>query len=128
MLDLSQAAKLRNTPKHRLPPIRAELSGSDTCTALGITAHGHAPTLNLCRQLIAAGFDPGRPLIAHRGETPCIIVRSIGEGAALTVAEGSRGAPQFRSWKPMPWREGSSRIAPHRQGGLISIPVDAAAP
>ena len=93
MLDLSQAAKLRNTPKHRLPPIRAELSGSDTCTALGITAHGHAPTLNLCRQLIAAGFDPGRPLIAHRGETPCIIVRSIGEGAALTVAEGSRAHP-----------------------------------
>jgi hypothetical protein len=87
---------------------------------------GNAPILAMCRRLIEAGVDPARPLHAYRNDTLCVVVRSIVEGAKLTVAEGSRGAPQFRSWKPMPSREGSPRTAPHRQGGVISIPRTAA--
>src|SRR6516225_3215569 len=39
--------------------IRAELFGSDECTAAGLTISGRAPVLALCRQLIADGHDPG---------------------------------------------------------------------
>jgi hypothetical protein len=32
-------------------------------------ARGHAPVLGLCRALLAAGYDPRRPLHAYRGDT-----------------------------------------------------------
>jgi hypothetical protein len=98
-------------PPHSTQGIRAELVGSDTCTAAGEIARCAAPVLAMCRKLIEAGFDPSRTLLVYRGETLCLTVRSIGEGAALTVAEGSRDTPRFRRWKPMLYREGSTRIA-----------------
>ena len=76
--------------------IRAELIGSNSCSALGITARGHAPVLALCHLLIEAGHDPNRPLLAYRGDTLCLRVRSIGEGAALAVEDNRRGTPRFR--------------------------------
>jgi hypothetical protein len=77
-------------------PIRAELSGGRRCSAVGITATGNAPVLALCRRLIEAGHDPALPLEAYRGTTLCLRVRSIGEGAKLTVYEGTRGRPRFK--------------------------------
>ena len=41
---------------------------------------GYAPVLDLCRELLAAGFNPASPLEAWRRETLCLRVRSIGEG------------------------------------------------
>ena len=76
--------------------IRAELIGSNACSALGITARGHAPVLALCQLLIEAGHDPNRPLLAYRGDTLCLRVRSIVEGAALAVEDDRRGTPRFR--------------------------------
>jgi hypothetical protein len=76
--------------------IRAELIGSNACSALGITARGHAPVLALCQLLIEAGHDPNRPLLAYRGDTLCLRVRSIAEGAALAVEDDRRGTPRFR--------------------------------
>jgi hypothetical protein len=76
-------------------PTRAELSGG-RCSAVGITANGNAPVLALCRRLIEAGHDPTLPLEAYRGMTLCLRVRSIGEGARLTVHEGTRGRPRFK--------------------------------
>ena len=76
--------------------IRAELIGSNACSALGITARGHAPVLALCQLLIEAGHDPNRPLLAYRGDTLCLGVRSIVEGAALTVEDDRLGTPRFR--------------------------------
>src|SRR2546430_8285592 len=67
--------------------IQAEMSGSNTCSALGLTVRGHAPVLKLCRALVQAGHDPARPLRAYRGGVLCLSVRSIGEGAKLTVAD-----------------------------------------
>ena len=76
--------------------IRADLIGSNACSALGIIAHSHAPVLALCRRLIAAGHDPKKPLEAYRGNTLCLRVRSIGEAAQLTVRETTRdGRPRF---------------------------------
>jgi hypothetical protein len=68
--------------------IRAELTGSDTCAACDMTVRGtHAPLLELCRKLVAAGHDPGARMEVYRGHTLALTVRSIGEGALL-VAKG----------------------------------------
>jgi hypothetical protein len=74
--------------------IRAELTG-DTCSiAAGITARGPSPVLALCRKLTEAGCDPRRPLHAYRGDTLCLVVRSIGEAARLEInGEGSGFRP-----------------------------------
>jgi hypothetical protein len=79
--------------------IRAELIGSNTCTALGITAHAHAPVLALCRRLIEAGHDPNRPLHAYRGDTLALVVRLITDGAGLTAQDDRLGTPRVRRWR-----------------------------
>jgi hypothetical protein len=77
-------------------PIIAELAGSRTATAAGVTATGNAPVLALCRRLLEAGHDPASALEAYRGKIPCLRVRSIGEAAKLTVREnGGNGRPHF---------------------------------
>jgi hypothetical protein len=74
--------------------IRAEIVGN-TCIALGITVHGAAPVLALCRKLIEAGHDPATPLEAWRGAILCLRIRSIGEAAQLTVQDSKTGRPRF---------------------------------
>src|SRR6516225_10204754 len=76
--------------------IRAELIGSDECTAAGLTISGGAPVLALCRQLIADGYDPGLPLEVWRGPVLCLRVRSIGEAAQLRVATHGGGFEHLR--------------------------------
>jgi hypothetical protein len=71
-----------NTERHF---IQASLIGSNKCTAEGITAYGPAPILKLCRELIKAGFHPGRPLHAYRGDVLCIVARTIGEAAGIDI-------------------------------------------
>ena len=73
--------------------IRAELIGDDRATALGIEARSAAPVLALCRALIAAGIDPASPMHVYRGATLALMVRSIGEAAALDVIDG-----RFQKW------------------------------
>jgi hypothetical protein len=77
--------------------IHAEIIGQTQATALGVTVSGrNAPVLALCRALIEAGHDAALPLEAYRGETMCLRIRSIGEGAALSVKESTRdGRPRF---------------------------------
>jgi len=79
--------------------IRAELVGSNTCTAAGITVVDHAPVLALCRALVKAGHDPNRPLRAYRGDVFCLRVCSIGEGARLTIEDDRYGRPRLRRWR-----------------------------
>ena len=79
--------------------IIAELIGSNTCTAAGIAVVDHAPVLALCRALVTAGGDPNRPLHAYRSEVLCLRVRSIGEGARLTIEDDRHGRPRLRRWR-----------------------------
>jgi hypothetical protein len=67
------------------PLITARLIGSDTAIALGITATGVAPVLELCRRLLVASHAASTPLEAYRGDTLCLRVRSIGEAARLEI-------------------------------------------
>src|SRR6516225_9332785 len=67
--------------------IRAEFVGSNKCVALGLVAKGYSPGLELCRRLVAAGYDPALPLHIYRGEMLCLTVRSIGVGAQFAVED-----------------------------------------
>ena len=80
-------------PAHQSPQvaIRAALSGSDACSAAGITARGSSPVLALCRLLIEVGHNPDQPLEAYRGEVLALTVRSIGLGARLEIASHGVG-------------------------------------
>jgi hypothetical protein len=97
-----------------LRALRTILIGSNQATADSIAARGHAPALGLCRALIEAGHDPNTPLEAYRGTTLCLRVRSIGEGARLTVKETTRdGKPRFVAYRPGPDGAGSVRGQPY---------------
>jgi hypothetical protein len=98
--------------KQDATPIRAELSGSDRCRALGIEARSPAPVLALCRLLLAAGLDPARALEAYRGAVLCLRVRSIAEGAALEIGgDGVGFRPASRVGTAPP-------IAPAHEGAV----------
>jgi hypothetical protein len=81
-------------------PIRSDLIGSNQASAAGLVATGHAPVTKLCRRLIEAGHDPALPLEVYRGTTLCLRVRSIGEGARLTVEDNENGRPRFVWHRP----------------------------
>jgi hypothetical protein len=72
-------------------PIKAELRGSRQCEAQGIVAAGQAPALVLCRELLAAWGDPGSSLAVYRNGIVSLRIRSIRDGAGLTVEDGETG-------------------------------------
>ena len=95
-----QNAAKSNRPTPTLQAIRAELIGSNQASAAGIVAIGHAPVSKLCRRLIEAAHNPDLPLEVYRGTTLCLRVRSIDEGAALSVEDDENGRPRFIRHRP----------------------------
>jgi hypothetical protein len=79
--------------------IRAQLSSDTYATAVGITLNGShltvrspSPVLVLCRELVETStYASSTPLDVYRGNTLCLRVRSIGEGAGLTIASETEG-------------------------------------
>jgi len=110
MLDQKVTSKF---PTLERPFIRAEIHGDDRCAAEGITVVASAPALGICRKLIEAGYDPATPLEAWRGDVLALRVRSIGDGAALTVDE--HNGTRLAKWKPFCRSAVSPRIA-RREG------------
>jgi hypothetical protein len=68
-----------------------------------------ANALDLCRALVSAGFDPNAALVCHRGNKVALRIRTIGEGAKLTIREDGL--------RVVPWKAFSHRdvAAPMRQ-------------
>jgi hypothetical protein len=97
--------------------VRAELTESDTATALGTTGRGNAPVLDLCRKLVGAGHDPDQPLEAYRGDTLCLIVRSIGEASRLEINGDGTGFRPRRQPDAAPPIAPKAKclIQPHKQ-------------
>jgi hypothetical protein len=85
--------------------IRAELTGSDNCAALGIVARGNQPVLRMCRLLVAAGVDPARPLDAFRGSVLALRVRSVGQAAHLRMRGDGIGFETLRCPTASPMRK-----------------------
>jgi hypothetical protein len=98
-----------------MTPITCVLTGSDTARVGDIVARGRAPVFDLCRLLVAAGFDPESPLKCYRGDMLCLRIRSIEKGAGLTIRETSTDGPRVVRWKPWPSR---AVTAPIEQNGL----------
>ena len=104
---------IKQSDKKCNAPLCAELTGSNRCTAAGITATGPAPVLALCRALLDAGFDPDQSLEIYSGAMLALRVRSIGEAARLAVEDNKTGRPSFRRWRDRPARDGAAPpIAP----------------
>jgi hypothetical protein len=99
----------------RAQVIRAELTGDDVATALGITAKSSTPVIAFCRQLVEAGHDPTAQLHVYRGNTLALTVRSIGEGAQLVINGKGSGFRRARAVGTAP---------PMRQNGegLTGVP------
>jgi hypothetical protein len=103
-MDLYYAETLRKSELQQsrneqpLTPITAQLIGSHRCESLGIVATGHAPVLNLCRSLLAAGLNPDQALHVYRNGTLALRVKSLRTGARLTVKEPDRGRAHFSKW------------------------------
>jgi hypothetical protein len=68
-----------------------ELSRASACRYRDVVTRGQVPVLAMCRALIAAGYDPSRPLHVYRGKVLALTVRSIGEGARLRVNSNGVG-------------------------------------
>ena len=113
MKKARQAARAQARPgKSDIPnAIRAELTGSGTVSAAGISITAYTPVLELCRTLVAAGRDPATPLHAYRGLTLCLKVRSIGEAARLRISPGGVGFKRL----PRPHGSGASPVAEMRR-------------
>jgi hypothetical protein len=75
----------------------AELVGDDSCRCQEIDAAvtANAPVLALCRQLLATGINPDMALRVYRRGVLALKVRSIREGARLTVKTAGNGTPIF---------------------------------
>lgn len=76
--------------------IRAELIGTHTCSAVGVTVRVGTPVLALCRRLIAVGYAAATPLLVYRGAVLALTVRSIGEGACLEINAKGTGFIRHR--------------------------------
>ena len=101
---------VQGLPPPRLP-IRAELSGSRHCSALGIAVDAYTPVLTLARRLIYAGLPSDCVLEVYRGATLCFRV-PLAVAARLTVEDSMNGAPRFRRYRPPSWEVGPP-IAPN---------------
>lgn len=80
-------------------PIKAELSGSRSCSAAGLSVDAYAPVCALARQMIRNGFGPERGLEVHRGSVLCFVT-TLATAAALTVEDGPDGVARFRPYRP----------------------------
>jgi hypothetical protein len=99
--QLGGPLKVLRTAENFPRQVHADLVGSDHCAALGVTAHS---LLELCRKLVAAGYDPAMPIEAWRGDLFCLRARSIGEAARLRIAThgvGFERLPECTTSPPM---------------------------
>jgi hypothetical protein len=101
MSKVHESARSRNNdadrPHTKLQLVRADLVGDDCCRCKEIDAAvtANAPVLAMCRQLLATGVDPDTPLRVYRRGVLALKVRSIREGARLTVKTAGNGTPIF---------------------------------
>lgn len=74
-------------------PILGTVFAADRIAACGIEPPSE---FALCRMLLAAGYDPTRPLVtAWYDGRPSLRISSIGAGARFTVQDGPDGRPRL---------------------------------
>jgi hypothetical protein len=80
-------------PSSSIQVVRAELIGMNQCHCpdAGIFVCADAPVLELCRQLLRAGYAPDLRLECYRGKTLALTARAIGEAATLQINSKGTG-------------------------------------
>jgi hypothetical protein len=98
--------------------IAAELIGSNTIVCAGQTTISPTPILDLCRELIAEGFDAKASLVAYRDGKLAITIRSIGEAAELRIRGNGLGFEKLSCPTAPPIRKNENRVPeyPRRAG------------
>jgi hypothetical protein len=109
------STQYRTTPQYP-EPITGQLLSDNICAAEGITAYSRTPILTACRELLSQGIDPDRALEVYRNGILALRVRSIREGARLTVRE-DRGVPEFAPYKALSLDAVQPRTAIDHQAG-----------
>ena len=123
-LGNSDARRSKTIATSRQAAIRAELSGSNICSALGIAIRAYAPVLELCRQLVAAGQNPTTPLHAYRLGVLCLTIRSIGEAARLEINGDGTGFRRRRAPDAAPpVRNSGSAYTKARAAATAALPL-----
>jgi hypothetical protein len=98
-------------------PIRAELTGSRCCSAVGLSINAYAPVGALARKLLRNGFGPEQMLEVYRGNTLCFQVM-LGAAARLKVEDSSDGRPRFRRYRPSESLAVTPPIAPNAPAAI----------
>lgn len=80
--------------------IEATKTGPGEIEAAGITVKHRAPTLALCRALLAAGHADQRMVVHDTAGRALITVHSIAEAAGLSVVENEKVGPKFVKYRP----------------------------
>ena len=81
-------------------PVKANFRGDRFCQMGDLPVEGHAPGLELCRLLLANGFDPAAPLHIYRDGVPLpFAFGRLGAGAALSVQDDATGRPRFTGFR-----------------------------
>jgi hypothetical protein len=113
-----ETRKTSHSEYPRAISLTAELIGSRCCDceSHGIRTVGHAPGLAMCRELLAAGVNPDTALAIFRKGVLALRIRSIREGASLTVEDTESGTPRFRLARP-PRRGAASPVRKNGGGG-----------
>ena len=85
--------------------LRAEIAGDRACwLAEGIEVEcGSLQCWPCAASSWLPAMTPATPLEAYRGEVLCLRVRSIGEGAKLTVEDSDRLGPWFTKYRFKGW-------------------------
>lgn len=82
--------------------IEATKIGPGVVSAEGIEAKHKAPTLALCRALLAAGHADGPMTVRDADGRALLTVPSIAAAAEMSVMENANNGPRFVKWTPFP--------------------------
>jgi hypothetical protein len=74
----------------------------------------------MCRELLRQGIDPDASVEIFRAGTLALKIRTLREGARLTVDE--HNGTRFAAWKPFCHSAVSPRIAPFQRAAAKVLP------
>ena len=77
------------------------------CLAFGLRSDStKGGSFDLCRQLVALGVED-QPVVVFRDGKPALLIRSLIEGAKLTILENESLGPVLARYRPYPNRQDS---------------------
>jgi len=114
------ASNSQTTSEKQALVIGAEIDSSTNCRVGNHDTTGRTPIFGMCRELLAQGVSPDAAVEIYRAGILALTIRSLREGAGLTVDE--HNGTRFAKWKPFCHSAGSPRIAPVQRAAAKVLP------